>query len=171
MYTLAILAGIGCCLALYLSRRCSLDERAFACFIGSFIGAILSILVGGIIAVNTPTRDVVLGPATLVSMRTSDGVTGAFIFGSGSIESSSKYNFMMKMDDGSLAPGWVFSDSTVRIIEDKSLEGVGYWRTTVREVDTESALYNWGLLHRSRVTIRQEFRVPVGTVVQGFKVQ
>jgi hypothetical protein len=171
MYTLAILVGIGFCLALYLSRRCSLKRRAFACFTGSYTGLILSLLVGSIIVANTPTRDVVLEPATLVSMRTSDGVTGAFIFGSGSIESSSKYNFMMKMDDGSLAPAWVFSDSTVRIIEDESLQGVGYWRTTVREVDTQSALYNWGLMHGSPRTIRQEFRVPVGTVVQGFKVQ
>jgi len=171
MYTLATLVGIGFCVSLYLSWGAKFDEKFIVCFVGFLLSGVCSLAVSGCISMLTPTRDVVLGPATLVSMRTSDDITGAFIFGSGTIEGISRYNFMMKMDDGSFAPGWINADHTVRIIEDESLEGVGYWRTTVREPDSTSALYNWSFMQRGQQTIRQEFRVPAGSVVQGFKVQ
>ncbi len=52
------------------------------------------------------------------------------------------------------------------------MKGVGYRRTTIREPITGSALYRWGIGHRDYDTdVRQEFRVPIGTVEQNFKVQ
>lgn len=60
----------------------------------------------------------------------------------------------------------------MRLIEDPELKDVGYWRTTIRECDPNSSLYNWGIFLKERERyVRQEFRVPVGTVVQQFKVQ
>ncbi len=105
-------------------------------------------------------------------MRTTDGATGTFVWGTGGISGETSYNFMIVQPDGSITPRSVPADSRVAIIEDESLHGVGYWRTTQRELDPNSPLYNWGTGHRFRENVvRQEFRVPVGTVVQTFKVQ
>jgi hypothetical protein len=135
---------------------------------GAFVGFICAIVIGAFV----PMKDTVYGPGTLVSMRSSDGLSGTFIWGSGSVNSTVTYNFMQRMDDGSLSPRSVYANDLVRLIEDPELKDVGYWRTTIRECDPNSALYNWGIFLKERERyVRQEFRVPVGTVVQQFKVR
>lgn len=135
---------------------------------GAVVGFICALVIGSLV----PMKDTVLGPGTLVSMRSSDGLSGTFIWGSGSINSTVTYNFMQRMDDGSLAPRSVYADDLVRLIEDPELKDVGYWRTTMRACDEDSALFKWGIFTKERERIvRQEFRVPVGTVIQQFKVQ
>jgi len=139
---------------------------------GGVFGAIVGVILALIIAAAIPRHDVVYGPATMVSMRTTDGVTGTFVWGTGGIHGETSYNFMIKQQDDSITPRTVTADSLVAIIEDDSLHGVGYWRTTFNEPDKNSSLYSWGLGYRDyQRIVRQEFRVPVGTVVQAFKVQ
>lgn len=133
------------------------------------MGLIAGLVIGGCFV---PKHDVVYGPGTLVAMRSSDGVTGTFIWGSGSISSQTTYNFLQKMDDGSMVPGSVPADRLVHLIEDPDLKNVGYWRTTKREADPASPFYQWSIgAHDGDRVIRQEFRVPVGTVVQQFSIK
>ena len=136
---------------------------------GFVIGMVIALAIGSIML---PTKTVVYGPGTLVAMRSSDGFSGTFIWGSGSIGSSSTYNFMQRMDDGSLKPGFIYVDETVRVIEDPELKDVGYWRTTMTEADRSSPWSAWSLGQNSMSkVVRQEFRVPKGTVVQEFKIK
>ena len=119
-----------------------------------------------------PMKDVVYGPRSLMAMRGSDGVSGIFVWGSGSIESGANYNFQLRMEDGSMVPGSVPADGLVHLFEDQELKNTGFWSTTIREADKDSPLYPWALATRDRrQTVRQEFRVPVGTVVQQFNIK
>lgn len=138
--------------------------------VGTLTGLFTALFIGHYLV---PVADVVYGPAPLVAMRSSDGTSGTFVWGSGSVGSTVNYNFLQKMDDGSLAPRSVPADYLVRLIEDPELSNIGYWRTTIREADKMSLLYNWSLNANEgrRTVIRQEFRVPVGTIVQGFSIK
>ncbi len=171
MYTISVLAAIGAVAGLSIGPK-GIGGKAFGIGVGTFIGAVVGVFAGLAIAAATPRHHVVYGPATMVSMRTTDGVTGTFVWGTGGIHGETSYNFMIKQQDGSITPRSVTADSLVAIIEEESLQGVGYWRTTFNEPDTDSVLYRWGIGHSDyKRIVRQEFRVPVGTVVQTFKVQ
>ena len=170
MYSIYLFAAIGVVVGLFVAPRGMAKLGGLA--VGGVVGFVVGIIAGLIVSACTPRHDVVYGPATMVSMRTTDGVSGTFVWGSGSIHGATSYNFMIKQQDGSITPRSVAADSLVAIIEDESLKDAGYWRTTFNEPDKDSALYKWGIGHRDYVRIvRQEFRVPVGTVVQTFKVQ
>ena len=83
-----------------------------------------------------------------------------------------QWNFLQRMDDGSMVPGSVPADGLVHLIEDPELKNTGFWSTTIREADQSSPLYPWAIGTGDRTrTVRQEFRVPVGTVVQQFNIQ
>jgi hypothetical protein len=140
---------------------------------GTFIGAIVGIFAGlTVICYMVPMKDVVYGPAKLVAMRSSDGISGTFVWGSGSIGNRTTYNFLQRMEDGSMVPGSVPADGLVHLFEDQELKNTGFWSTTIREADKDSPLYPWALATRDRrQTVRQEFRVPVGTVVQQFNIK
>ncbi len=137
--------------------------------VGGVVGLVVALIVGGAFL---PLRDVVYGPATLVSMRSSDGISGSFIWGTGSVNSQLTYHFLQRMEDGSMVPRSVPANEVVHLIEDPEMKNTGFWRTTMSEPDTTHWLYKWSAGSRDRIrTIRQEFRVPVGTVVQQFNVR
>ena len=171
MYSIYIGAGAGVVLGLliWLSTDCksfwwkTLGSGGVGTVLGLFGGLILSGLV--------PTHDVDYGPGILVSMRSSDGVTGAMIWGTGSIESQNYLHFMQKVEDGSMVPGSIPADSNVHIVEDPKLKDSGTWVTTMREPNTASPLWKFQIGPVIQTVERQEFHVPVGTVVQQFKVQ
>lgn len=135
---------------------------------GTIAGMLLSAFALGAI----PMKEVTDEPVTLVSMRNSDGLSGSFILGTGSIYSSGSYMFMIRTEDGSLAPSSVAASDVVRFVEDPELKNVGYWRTTRRVVDKSHWLYNWTIFasDKNRI-IRQEFRIPVGSIVQQFNLK
>lgn len=147
-------------------------ERFFRLAMSTMCGAAAGFLLSGFLSPAVPTVNVVGEPVTLVSMRNQDGLTGSFIFGSGAINSSMSYNFLMKQKDGSMAPGSVYANEVVRLIEDPELKNVGFWQTTTRKPDPSHWLYNWTIFHsdKNRV-VRQEFRVPVGSVIQQFNIR
>jgi hypothetical protein len=174
MNTILLGLALGLLIGAVVGWRCGGKFSGLACgsgfgaLIGLFAGAIGALIIGSFV----PKHDVVYGPATLVAMRTADGVSGSFVWGSGSINSRVTYNFLYRNKDGSLTPGQVVADSDVHIIEDASLQGVGYWSSTYSEADGSRPIANWGIaIHDSDVLTRQEFRVPVGTVVQSFSVK
>jgi hypothetical protein len=76
------------------------------------------------------------------------------------------------MDDGSKVPGSVPANGLVHLIEDPKLKNTGTWSTTISEPDKSSPLYPWSIGAEQRTrTVRQEFRVPVGTVVKQFNIK
>lgn len=155
--------------------RCNKGDRFDLCFntvIGSVIGAVVGLVCSFMVASAMPKTEVVYGPAQLVAMRSADGVNGAFIFGTGGFRNSTNYNFLMKNADGSMVPGSVTADGYVHITEVESLKTSGTWTSTYSECDPKSVFYAWAIGVRDQKTlIRQDFRVPVGTVVQQFRVQ
>ena len=140
--------------------------------VGGFLGAIVGMFAALIAANWVPTHNVLYGPATLVAVNSSSGTSGAFVWGTGSVSSQVYYNFMQRNDDGSLTPGQIPADQYVRIIEDKDLKDVGYWQSTFNEVDPMAPMYKWTLGSSVRNhLVKQELRVPAGTVVQGFSIK
>lgn len=137
--------------------------------VGFFIGAVLATLVFPEIL---PMKIVVSKPIKLVAMRSSDGVSGTFVWGTGSINNSTVYNFMQLLEDGFMVPSSLPANHLVHLIEDSDLQKTGSWTTSKTVADPNSALYRWAMFtgHRTQI-VRQEFRVPVGTVVQQFNIK
>jgi len=138
---------------------------------GAFVGFLFA---ATIMRSYVPRVEVVSSADVLVAMRNGQGLSGTFIWGSGQLGSQVTYNFYRRNEDGSLTPGQVGADSLVRIIEDKNLKDVGYWRTTFSQFVLSSPQASWAidLVGRpdSSIIVKQEFRVPAGTVVQSFGV-
>ena len=172
MYTLMLCPAIGLVFAIIFasSGSRSRDRYIVSALGGLVFGFICSILIGGIVLPSMlPMKNVVYGPRSLVPMRSSDGVSGIFVWGTGS-RSAANYSFQLRMEDGSMALRSLPVNDTVRFIQDPALRDTGFWSTTVSEVDQTSALYAWAIDDGSRNrVVRQEFRVPVGTVVQPLK--
>lgn len=173
MYTLMLCPAVGLFFAIIFAScgTRNTDRYVVSAFCGLVGGLLCSIVIGGIVLpFMLPMKDVVYGPRSLMAMRGSDGVSGIFVWGSGSIESGANYNFQLRMEDGSMALRSLPANDIVRFIEDAALQDTGSWSTTVSEVDKTSSLYVWAMDNGSRNRIvRQEFRVPVGTVVQPLK--
>lgn len=174
MYTFMLCPALGLVFAIIFAScgTRSSDRYVDSAFGGLVVGFLCSIVIGGIVLpAMLPMEDVVYGPRSIMPMRNSDGVSGIFVWGSGSIESGANYNFQLRMEDGSMALRSLPANDIVRFIEDPALQDTGFWSTTVSEVDKTSPLYAWAVDNGSKNRIvRQEFRVPVGTVVQPLKV-
>lgn len=175
MNSIILGAAIGLVVGLIIAS-CGKRERGkyiLAAIIGPFCGAIVGLFAAlTVVCYMVPMKDVVYGPGKLVAMRSSDGISGTFVWGSGSIGNRTTYNFLQRMDDGSMVPGSVPADGLVHLIEDPELKNTGFWSTTIREADKNSSLYPWAIATGDRTrTVRQEFRVPVGTVVQQFNIK
>ena len=92
------------------------------------------------------------------------------MWGGGSVDSYRIYNFMMRLANGGIRPGAVAASDIVNIVEDKSLSDVGYWTTTVSVVDKTTALRFWAFdVTPKEELVSYEFRVPAGSVKQGFR--
>ena len=175
MYTIMLCAVIGLIIAVMVAKRGERDRIGyiFDAIIGSVSGGVAGMIIAGIVICDhVPMKNVVVGPVELVAMRSSDGASGTFVWGSGSFGNQTTYNFLQRKEDGSMVPGSVPADDRVHLIEDPELKDTGFWRTTFVTADTTSPLYNWAIFTRDRAYIlRQEFRVPVGTVVQQFSIE
>jgi hypothetical protein len=177
MYTLYLAIFIGATLGLITAIMGADDDgpaKLLVYVIGTAIGAIPGTFVGGVIGLIVlnfvPQHQVVYGPTTLVSMRSSDGVSGTFLLGSGGINSQMEYNYYVRNDDGTFTPYHQPANGLVRITEDKTLKDVGYWTTIMKEYDQSASISAWALGLNDRTILHQDFRVPVGTVVQSFNV-
>lgn len=179
MYTIYLCGFIGFIIGLALLKRSAnshphsvFSNRVFGPFICSAIGGLLGavmamILVRPLITLN----EVAVRTETLVSIRTTDGSSGAFVLGSGSFNSGVSYTFYMLNADGSKTPGHVRSSEIVRIYEDASLEANGRWISYKNMRDRSSWLASWAVFSNEETGFtRHEFHVPKGTVVTDFKM-
>lgn len=174
MFTLLLGFFIGSAIGSYQAFRPR--KPSIQRFFGAFaIGAAAGILAGFFVALflgfAMPKIRVAAEPVQLAAMRSSDGVTGTFMLGSGTVESTVRYRFMQRAEDGSFVPGSVRADDTVHIIEDHTLLCSGSWQTTYLVPDRQAWLYNW-VVGADMLTevARQDFRVPAGTVQQQFNI-
>lgn len=174
MYTILLTVGLAFVFGIMNAKKSNRGLRDYVmnCTFFPLAAAIISIVVSiGLIPDLIPTKLRTGEPQTLVSMRSADGIGGAFIWGSGNLASEVHYNFMLLNKDGSMTPHSVAASNLVRFIEDPNLKGVGYRTTTFEEPDPASSWNNWAIVPPSKTRIvKEEFRVPVGTVVQQFKI-
>lgn len=175
MYSIYAFAAVGFFIGLVCAKASKGNAGTYAfgtilgIVIGGVIGLVAALFIGGVLL---PMRDVVYGPAPLVSMRSSDGINGSFIWGTGSVNSQLTYHFLQRKEDGSMSPRSVPATEEVHLIEDAELSNTGFWTTTMSEPDKTHWLYKWSAATRDRIkVVRQEFRVPSGTVVQQFNVR
>jgi hypothetical protein len=175
MYTLYILTAIGALVGLrfyFRGTRRTVGEFLYCTLFSASCGLVAGFLLAMFFNKAVPTQDLIGERITLVSMRNESGISGSFIFGSGSVNSGINYHFLKKQDDNSMVPDSVQASDLVHFIEDATLANVGYWQTTFRQSDSSHWLYKWTLFHKeNNRIIRQEFRVPVGSVIQQFKIQ
>lgn len=159
---------IGCRLGYYS------DKKIGAAF-GGFLGLVLGVLFGYLVALGIGrivlTVESEYGPFTLVSMKTSQSVSGTFVLGSGSINNSWEYRFLIRNKDGSLVPYSIPADYRVKLIEDKSLKDEGYWTNIHLDPDPQSLLLPWALFDsKAFKTISNVIRVPAGSIVQKISI-
>ncbi len=176
MYTIILFTVLGLAGGLIRARydgtekisnytRYSFNGMCAGCSIGMLTAIVL-------VRLLVPMQNVVSEPITLAAMRNQDGISASFIFGSGSINSVNTYNFLQRTKDGSMVPGSVPANGLVHLIEDPELKNTGSWSTTISKPDKSSPLYPWSFGAEGRAhTVRQEFRVPVGTFVQQFTIK
>jgi len=150
----------------------SISEYVFNTVLYAMFGAIAGIVLVMILGEIAPVREVTSKPIELVSMRSVDGSVGTFVLGSGGVDTETSLHFYYRDTDGTMVPGSVPADDTVHITEDQNLKNVGYWDTVNLEYNVSPAFAKW-LPRRplSATPVRQEFRVPVGSVVHDFSAR
>lgn len=176
MYTIITCTILGLTLAVTLWRKGKLSAARLEPGLAISLIGLLCFEVGLAIAIllslALPEKEVVTGPQPIVSMKRADGSTGTFIMGSGSIKSGRTLHYMLLSANGSVVPHSVPANQLVHITEDGSLKNSGTVTVTRIEWDRDSFLNNWSIFNDTQDrTVRIDFRVPVGTVVQRFSVR
>jgi len=175
MISIFALAIVGFLCGIFNHYRNSERRRAgnsFGAGTGTLLGVASGIILGLVVTNVLPMHNVASKPVELVAMRSADSLNGAFILGTGGISGEQAYLFYKKESDGSMVPGKVWGSNKVHIFEDASLEHTGTWTTVKEEVDSSSRLSFLALTISDRTSIvREEFRVPVGTVRQSFEIK
>lgn len=142
---------------------------------GALKGCVLGLVAAFVFSMFLPTIVVQDKPIELVSMRTQDSLSGAFIFGSGQVGSKVSYRFMKRSSDGFITVDTVVAErgNTIRIKEEESLKNTGNLVISRAVVDATHWFARYFTLGGLPLNVQlgSDFHVPVGTVVQEFKVQ
>lgn len=136
-------------------------------FLGAIVGAILGAIVGGYIGTKLPTS-AQTDTYPLAAMRQYDGVSGVFVWGSGSVSTGQSYAVMTVQSDGSFKPWSTPAGADITIREMPELHNEGRMIIRYTKTDESSALASWGLYTKS-YGYTYEFDVPAGSVVHQFK--
>jgi len=170
MLTIIITTILGIYIAHRLRHRnWFLLDRVMGMFLGLFVGFALSLYIGYQFA---PFTNYVASNITLASVRTTEGVEGAFIFGSGRIGDVERLSYFYVNKNGSLSPGSVKADDRVHVIQDQSLFNEGFLLTVKRRREASLLVRCFGLVEDDKdPVVEQNFRVPVGTVVGSFSLK
>lgn len=163
---LSIIAGtiLGRLVLYFFNPRADRIDKGAVFVVAAILGAGAGLLVGD----SMEHREVESLRTPLAAMRNGSGLSGQFVLGSGSIETSSVYRYLQQESDGGVTPAEVKADGRVRIYEDGSLQETGYLSEIYSLPCTNSA-WKWFALGGRRF-VRYEFHVPKGTVVHQFKI-
>ena len=149
----------------------AVTQALFSAFAGLVLFGLFGTMFALLVGCNVPKKYVVQPPIELAAMSSEDGSVGV-ISRSSSIDSGNTYNFLQLQKNGIKVPGSVPADDRVEVIQDPNLKNTGIWLTTVLKPDPSSPLYPWSIGQQLLTeSVRQEFRVPVGTVVQQFNIK
>lgn len=180
MITLIISIILGIIYQTYKNRDFLKSEKKKSYFlyegvVGAFKGLVGGCIVAMIFTLLLPSEAVQDRPIELVSMRTQESLSGTFLFGSGQIGSKVTYRFMKRSADGFMTVDTVTGDanSSIRIKEEATLKNTGNLVITrSRKVATSwfARYFTFGQ-GAGTYELSKDFHVPVGTVVQEFKVQ
>jgi hypothetical protein len=144
----------------------SIGESAIFSLFGGIIGAVIGFIVSIGLAYFAPRIEVKTEPLDLVSVKTSYGPM--YVSSSG----GQYYNVMVRDSDGSMYPMRIEASTNVHIREDLDLSDRGYYQATIRKLDTSGI---FGLLFleqgRSGLIVREDIRVPAGTVLTNFIIE
>jgi hypothetical protein len=134
--------------------------------IAAIIGGSVGFAISGMIGDSLPMKEEI-STQKLVSVRSATGYSGGFIFGG--FGQTSEYHIYVQNSDGSITPHTIDADDT-SIFEDPRLKNQGTWVITRKVHDGSGALAPWATYFDWDFG-RNSFHVPVGTVVQTFKIQ
>ena len=179
MYSIICALVVGSLTAIVLFTRylkkCRVTKKHLEPFdIFSAVGAPLAasivcgMLLAFVVEISMPHKRIEIGPDVIVGMRSGDNLSGNFIFGSGGIRGGMTYHFYVRNDDNTVSPRQLPASTLVKIDQDASLQGIGYWTTIKLGKDTSHWLYNWASDEFPDEVIEQRLRVPAGTVALSF---
>lgn len=172
MYTIILFLVLGVIAIYPLLKGSYVADICLLLFCGAFAGACAGLLIGVGVSALVPYKEFQSDPVNLVAVRSSDGLNGAFVWGSGSLSSQTYFHFYVRNADDSMTPGAVEANARVRITEDLYLKGQGTLVSRVRQKDLTSSWTNWAvILDNSPRIVSHDFRVPVGTVVRSFNLR
>lgn len=170
MYSIILGAVLGLPIA-YLVVRRGLDDDVglvgssiILAIVGGIFGALFALF--GSVLLTTHRGEV--GRYDLVAMRTVDSTGGVFVWGTGSVGSSTVYRVMILNKDGSMSPFQADAyNSNTTIVEDDNLQDRGVLVMRSNMYDEGQWLYNW-VFHMAPAAYSYEYRVPKGTVRNTF---
>jgi hypothetical protein len=174
VYTIYIAAAVANAYSLWQwTRRDREDCFSFVMhsICGAVVMAIVVAIVSGFLNARIPSVTVNGGVWNLVAMRSSDGVAGSFVWGTGTIDGRIVYTVYIKNSDGSITPWRIIADANTRIIEDESLHNQGTWRREKEIRDPSSPLVKWAVGSGEARSVSDVITVPKGTVVQSFSIK
>lgn len=137
-------------------------ELIFTGILGAIFGGLLSLPIVLATSVICPKIETKAEPLNLVSVKSHCGP--AYVYAT-----SDYYSLMVLDPDGSMYPIQVKTKNNVHIREDSDLKDRGYYQATVRSTDKSNILYYFTL--DSHEVIREDIRVPAGTVVRNFTIE
>ncbi|MBM3261279.1 hypothetical protein FJY93_02570 [Candidatus Kaiserbacteria bacterium] len=84
---------------------------------GALVGTLVGLITAGVVGATFPTHWVESETVPLASLRSTDGLSGSFVLGSGIIGTTSYYFYYEKTPDGGYQPGKVEATNRVTIYE------------------------------------------------------
>jgi hypothetical protein len=181
MYTIYVSIIVGLLIACGRCTRMAKKERAVGNQISTFAmieQSVVALFICGIIGVLTasglreliPNKRFEVGPAILVSMRSSDQIAGSFVHGSGTMGGAMTYHFYIRNrdDKGTISPRQISASSNIKIDQDPSLKEIGYWTSIVQAKDNSHWLSPWAFVSDRPEVVEQHLRVPAGSLTLDF---
>lgn len=173
MYTILIFAVLGIGADLWYTRKDKKVSKIGSAFSGVVLGGMVGFFAAMIISMfGTHQIYRVSSETQLLSLRSSDSLSGSFLFASGKIGENVDYVYYKATADGGYRPERMNAESdNITVYEVDGLEG-----GTLRAIQCLNLRnYEWSknfvLWTTSTCGLKYEFRIPKGSLVQQFSIQ
>jgi hypothetical protein len=160
------LALIGSCLFFACDR--GWKAPLYGLFVGAMLGTFFGVLASSMFQEDSPHVLVENQHLKLASMRTTEDVNGVFVWGTGTIGTSTVYRVMILNNDGSMHPFSATADAYTLIVEDANLHGEGLLVEYKEINDPKWRWAKWAFTASEPIAYHYEYHVPKGTVRNTF---